>query len=129
MIKPIINLTMSVQGKRKFIADHQLQKSDEFQRICSNFTVEGLKSLIQVDPSIVHKCDEKTGWSLLYKAVITGSFPISELLLDHNANPNVQNIYGETPLHQAIENGKHNIINLLLEKGSDPNIQQLVKNI
>jgi ankyrin repeat protein len=51
---------------------------------------------------------------------------MAELLLEKGANPNIQNIYGETPLHQAVDNGKHNIINLLLEKYADPNLQQQV---
>ncbi|MBQ2672085.1 MAG: ankyrin repeat domain-containing protein [Clostridia bacterium] len=44
-------------------------------------------------------------------------------LLDHGANPNVQNEWGITPLHVATENIKPNTVKLLLDRGADPNIQ------
>lgn len=117
---------MSVNTSQKFISDRRLQRSEEFPDICDGLSLEELAALLDSDDSLIHKTDIRTGWTLLFRAVCNGNFNVVELLLTKGADPNVQNIYGETPLHQAVDNGKHNIINLLLEKNADPNIQQQV---
>lgn len=44
-------------------------------------------------------------------------------LLSHNANPNVQNVHGYTPLHHATMHGKQGIVLMLLAAGADKNIR------
>jgi ankyrin repeat protein len=114
---------MSSSKKMKYITDNRLLKSGEgFPDI---LTISVLSELLEKDPNLVNKTDSKTGWTLLIRAVMNNNFQVAEYLLERNANPDTQNIYGETSLHLAVENGNHKIINLLLEKGANPNIQQL----
>lgn len=51
-------------------------------------------------------------------------FDVIKTLLEHGANPNVQNDYGWTPLHfaSAVETRNKEIVCLLLEHGADPNV-------
>ena len=44
------------------------------------------------------------------------------LLLKKNANPNIINIDGRSPLYYAVINNNYDIVSLLLEKNADPNI-------
>ena len=44
-------------------------------------------------------------------------------LLEHNADANIQDNNGYTPLHRAVMNGAVNLIGLLLEHKADVNIQ------
>jgi ankyrin repeat protein len=43
-----------------------------------------------------------------------------ELLLQHNADPNMANfLFGRTPLHYAIDSGHIDAVKLMLEYGAD----------
>jgi ankyrin repeat protein len=44
------------------------------------------------------------------------------MLLDHQADPNVQTNDGDTPLHHAAFRGDRRMMALLLKKGASPNI-------
>jgi ankyrin repeat protein len=66
----------------------------------------------------------------LSSAAFNGRLEITRLLLDHGANPNVENDLGSTPLH-LVSQGKYNseehgvgIARLLLERGADVNARQ-----
>ena len=49
---------------------------------------------------------------------------VVKLLLDHGANPNIQeNRYGWTPLHYAAENCHVDVARVLLDHGADPTIR------
>lgn len=48
---------------------------------------------------------------------------IVRLLLDHGANVNAQNVYGETALMNAALCGRENTVRLLLDRGADVNIR------
>ncbi|XP_044738611.1 ankyrin-1-like isoform X4 [Chrysoperla carnea] len=60
---------------------------------------------------------------LLNIAVNRGCTEIVELLLQHNANVNVKNRYGQTPLYDAIQNNRLEITELLLKHKSDINAE------
>ena len=106
---------MSDKRKKKYISDNRMQKSEDLVKIIDNLDMHNLSIILEAQPSLINKRDEKTGISLLFRAVINDNFEISEFLLDKNADPNVKNIYSETPLHHAVENSNHKLINLLLE--------------
>ena len=44
---------------------------------------------------------------------------MSQLLIEHGADPNVVNNYGSTPLHLAARNGHKEVTKLLIERGTD----------
>lgn len=89
-----------------------------------NLTVDALKEILYKTPEIIHERDEKSGWTLLFNSVVNNEFEIAEYLLKSGADPNIPNMYGETPLYQAVDIGSHKLINLLLEQGANPNLQQ-----
>ncbi|XP_044728090.1 putative ankyrin repeat protein RF_0381 isoform X1 [Chrysoperla carnea] len=60
---------------------------------------------------------------LLHSAAMGESPEIVELLLQHNADVNVKNRYGQTPLYKAIEYDRLEIIELLLKHKADINAE------
>jgi ankyrin repeat protein len=54
----------------------------------------------------------------LHVAVEFGSYPVADLLLKNNADPNFRNVYGNTPLHTACKNNSLDIILLLKNYGA-----------
>jgi ankyrin repeat protein len=60
----------------------------------------------------------------LHYAVENGHQEVVKLLLDKDADPNIENRYsGRTPLQNAVENGHQEVVKLLLDKDADPNIE------
>ena len=59
----------------------------------------------------------------LHIAAQNGYLEIVELLLEHGANPNVQDNDGRTPLHYAVENCHVDVARVLLDHGADPTIR------
>jgi ankyrin repeat protein len=47
--------------------------------------------------------DPETGWSGLHYAIENVNIPVVQCLLNHGANPNVQDKGGDTPLHFAVD--------------------------
>jgi len=57
----------------------------------------------------------------LHRAAERGHLDVVKLLLEHGADPNVQDDEGETPLHHAAAwRDNVDIVRLLLEHGADP---------
>ena len=73
-----------------------------------------------IDPNIQ---DDVDGSTPLHDAAEKGYFVIVKILLEHGAEPNIQNYIGWTPLHLAAANGYFVIVKILLEHGAEPNIQ------
>lgn len=107
----------------KFSVD-MMKPSVDFSVFHDNYNVETLKSILYKNKDILNERDEKSGWTLLFNAVVNNEFENAEYLLKSGADPNIPNIYGETPLYQAVDIGSHKLINLLLEQGANPNLQQ-----
>ncbi|OHT08235.1 hypothetical protein TRFO_23312 [Tritrichomonas foetus] len=59
----------------------------------------------------------------VFLAVRWGNTDILELLLNHNANPNIYNKSATSPLHLCVEFHAADAARLLLMKGADPNYQ------
>ena len=76
------------------------------------------------DISKINNRDE-CGWTPLYRTVVSGILPATELLLNNGADPNIETSMGETPLYQAVDMEKISHVNLLLQKGANPNISQI----
>jgi hypothetical protein len=80
-------------------------------------------ALVREEPSAVNARDER-GQTPLGVAVEGGQKEIAELLLEHGADPNLANGYGNTPLHHAVESGRTAeeiaaSLRLLLASGAD----------
>lgn len=56
----------------------------------------------------------------LHEAARAGSAEIVALLLEHGANPNQENLRGETALHLAAREGRAEVVRELLRHGADP---------
>ena len=72
---------------------------------------------------------KKNKWTPLHSAAFGGKLGITQVLLNHGANPNVENEHGETPMH-LLSQGKYGssehvvgIARLLLERGMDVDTQ------
>ena len=61
--------------------------------------------------------------SILHLFSSDGATSHVEFLLSINANPNVLDSDGETPLHYAAERGQKEIVRLLLDNGAKLNVQ------
>jgi len=73
------------------------------------------------------RCD--TGETVLHLACSYQLYKIVELLLSHNANPNIIDIGHElTPLHYSIVLNNVKLVEILLNHGSDVNIQDIYGN-
>jgi ankyrin repeat protein len=51
----------------------------------------------------------------------TGNLAVAEVLLEHDADPNILTRYGEGPLSMALQGGHPDLVQLLLKHGADPN--------
>jgi ankyrin repeat protein len=85
--------------------------------------VERMREILDHYPSLVN-VDLGADDSPLLAATSYGSGEIVSLLLEHGANPNVQNVTDETPLYRAVSFGKVEVTRLLLESGADPNVHE-----
>ena len=67
-------------------------------------------------------CNEKRDTALII-ASENGHYQVVELLLNQQADPNIQNNNGATALHIASQNGHYQVVELLLNQQADPNIR------
>ena len=78
--------------------------------------------LFQSDANINHQ--DRIGYSALHFIAQNNQFTLGEKFLSKGANPNIQDIHGNTPLWTAIFESKKefNVVKLLLKYGADPNV-------
>ena len=67
---------------------------------------------------------DKSGWSALHFACQDNNYDFVVALIQYGANPNLQDIYGNTPLWKAVysSQGKGEVIKILLSKNADKNL-------
>jgi uncharacterized protein len=70
---------------------------------------------------INRKCGD--GRTAMIEAARHGQSEVAQMLLDFNANPNVQDDSGRTALLEAAGRGHANMVIALLRHGADPNLQ------
>jgi ankyrin repeat protein len=63
------------------------------------------------------------GWTLLHLAASINHIEALNLLLRNNANVNIQNKSGKTPLCRAVEIGYKDVVKYLIEKGASVDIK------
>ncbi|KAK9870480.1 hypothetical protein WA026_008038 [Henosepilachna vigintioctopunctata] len=65
----------------------------------------------------------------LHICAISGSSDIAAVLLEFEANPNMQDANGNTPLHLACMQGNEGVIRVLLEHGANINVKNQLDKI
>ncbi len=92
--------------------------------------IRNIKQLISTSPETINVQtdigDTSLHWASTYDTY--DNTGIVELLLEHNADPNLQNKNGYTALHMAYWKGNTEIVELLLEHNVDPNLQNKYRN-
>lgn len=69
-------------------------------------------------------CDDSPSQdSLLHWACSFDQYPVAELLLKHQVNPDIINANGQSCLHLACQSGKNKFIDLLLDYGASISIK------
>lgn len=80
----------------------------------------------------LHKIDNNSHDSSnrypIHLATVNGNFSIVKLLIENNANPNVQDNEENTPMIKSIECGHERLVKFLLNNGADPNISDQNNN-
>ncbi len=84
--------------------------------------VNKVKTLLQQGVDVNMQI-ESNGSTALYEASFLGYKNSVEILLENNANPNIQNKLGFTPLYAAAQERHGDIVKLLLHYDADPNFK------
>lgn len=84
---------------------------------------ETAEYLIKAGASINSQSQNYLQAAPIQSAAAAGHLKIVQLLLNHNANPNVREQNGFTPLHAAAQNGDVQMISSLLFNGADLSIE------
>lgn len=94
---------------------HKLAKKGRAQQV-----IKFIAKNKDIIPDIIDNQDKK-GNTALHWAVKSHNYPVVVILLNYNANPNITNNKGNTPLHLAIHKyGANNrVISLLLKAGAN----------
>jgi hypothetical protein len=79
-------------------------------------------SLLSNDPKLVDVPDD-VGWTQLMRAVDYAKLPTVEAIVSGNANMNLQNPEGKTPMIFAARNGNLEMVKFLVSKGANMNIK------
>lgn len=82
--------------------------------------IDIVKYFIDYDAKIINKQDTQ-GDTALHIAAELNQLEIVKLLIENNANPNLENKKGKTPLMKASSKGNEKIVKYLLDHNADPN--------
>lgn len=107
----------------------------DLNKVDSSFTKLHRACLLNDDAQVrknLHKVDNDAHDSShrypLHLATVNGNSTIVKLLIENNANPNVQDNESNTPLIKSIECGHEHLVKYLLSNGADPNISDSENN-
>jgi ankyrin repeat protein len=97
-------------------------RAGEIHNAASVGDLNKVRALMAADPSLVESRDERDR-TPLDCACIRNRVAVANFLLDHNANVNVRNYWGQTPLHSAngVFGQDYDLIKRLIAKGADVN--------
>jgi len=91
------------------------------EMIISCGSVKLVREMISIDPDYVNIIVDN--YSVLAHSIMYGHNEITDLLLLHGANPNIQGKRGKTSLYHAINRKVPSIVKKLLDNGADPNMK------
>lgn len=99
-------------------------RAGEIHNAASVGDLSKVRALMATDPSLVESRDERDRTPLDW-ACIRNQVAVANFLLDHNADVNVRNYWGQTPLHSAngVFGQDYDLIKRLIAKGADVNAQ------
>lgn len=92
-----------------------------FLQLCKENKYSEILSLIHSSPELLTHHEVRHGLTLLSCAVKFSRPEIVSLLLEYGADPNSQDLIGETALHLAVDNSDWEIAELLLQYKAEPN--------
>ena len=116
--KAEVNLKKSILVKAE--KDHQTKLNGKFIDAVSENNIDLASKLIKQGANVNYSGDY---WrrSALGFAVKNENKGLVQLLIDHGANVNVQDVHGCTPLFNAAYRGNFEIVQILINHKADPN--------
>ncbi|KAL3771549.1 hypothetical protein ACHAWU_003724 [Discostella pseudostelligera] len=100
------------------------EENSDYFFACSGADFSMFKTLVEKDPSLVHKTTT-SGEHCLHLCALEGATDIAQFLLDAGADPNIRSTWAQGlrmhPLSWSTFYGRHEIIELLLKHGADVN--------
>ena len=91
------------------------------EMIISCGSVKLMREMISIEPEYINMVVR--GHSLLSHSINYRCYDITDLLLIHGADPNIQGKRGKTSLYHAINSNDPELVKKLLDNGADPNMR------
>jgi len=88
-----------------------------------NKDTDAIKEVFKANPAMVHARDGQNGNYPLHIAAQNNHVNLVKLLLENKANPNKQNLAGQTALHMTQTYEMEALSDLLLNAGADPDLK------
>lgn len=109
----------SWRALRAHIEERQRERVTEFIEACRSGTLNAVQKLLFADPELARSRDAH-GSTALHAAATRGHRDVVQLLLQHQADPNVRDAGDNaTPLHFAAGGGHVDVVRALLDAGAD----------
>ncbi len=100
------------------------EENSDFFFACSGGDLSTVQTLLEIDPSLIHKTTA-SGEHCLHLCALEGATDIVQLLLEAGADPDVRSTWEQGlrmhPLSWNTFYGRHEIVELLLKHGADVN--------
>ena len=90
--------------------------------IACNFQLFDICELLVKKGANINIQDYEHEFTALHYTTTLDNKPLTKLLLDNNADPNLQDIYGNTPIHYSIIEENYEIIEILINKKLNLNL-------
>mmetsp|Transcript_22149 Transcript_22149/g.39265 ORF Transcript_22149/g.39265 Transcript_22149/m.39265 type:complete len:320 (+) Transcript_22149:148-1107(+) len=112
-------------------SDVRMDDEDPLKEATQDSDARKLKRLLQaMDPherTLKVNQFDNLGNTLIFHPSSIGDLKIVQVLLDYDADPNIQNEKLQTPLHLACEREHRQVMSLLVEYGAEPDLQDYKK--
>ncbi|KAG5477668.1 hypothetical protein LSCM1_04961 [Leishmania martiniquensis] len=96
------------------------EEVEKFLRAARSRDAADCSRMLQEKPDLVNSV-EAGGYAALHFAAFNGDVQMLHLLLDHKADPNIENMDGNTPLVMCVKGRQLECIRILVNGGADVN--------